>query len=150
MKKTRDESALIAKRQYTRLSPENTPALKGITLTQGNTARVIDISRGGALIETDVRLCPQAKIGFKILMDKGDFRVTGTVLRSSITSLKGGAPIYQSSLVFENPLTILDDIDPAKAVLEKRPPSPPPSPPPPPPPTAGGVKKKSTARFITH
>jgi len=117
MKRTRDESDLIAKRQYTRLSPENTPALKGITMTQGNTARVIDISRGGALIETDVRLCPQTKTVFKVLMEQGDFRVTGLVLRSSIKSLKG-KPIYQSAIVFENPLTILDDIDPSKATLE--------------------------------
>ena len=117
MKRTRDESALIAKRQYVRLSPENTPALKGITMTQGNTARVIDISRGGALIETDVRLCPQTKTVFKVLMEQGDFRVTGSVLRSSIKSLSG-KPIYQSAIVFENPLTVLDDVNPSKAVLE--------------------------------
>ena len=116
-RKILDGSAIVNKRQYARLSLENTPALKGITLTQGNTACVIDISRGGALIETDVRLCPQTKIGFKVLTDNGDFRVTGTVLRSSIKSLKG-APIYLSAIVFENPLTILDDIDPSKAVLE--------------------------------
>ncbi|MCL2877654.1 MAG: hypothetical protein FWF13_02610 [Acidobacteria bacterium] len=109
----RDESALIAKRQYARLNPENTPSLKGIALSQGTMARVIDISRGGALIETDVRLCPQSKIGFKVLMAQGDFRITGSVLRSSIKSLKG--PIYQSAIVFENPLTILDEIEPAVA-----------------------------------
>jgi hypothetical protein len=86
-------------------------------MTQGNTARVVDISRGGALIETDVRLCPQTKIVFKVLMEQGDFRVTGAVLRSSIKSLQG-TPIYQSAIVFENPLTVLDDIDPSKTVLE--------------------------------
>jgi len=112
----RDESALKAKRKYARISPENTPSLKGIALTQGTTARVVDISRGGALIETDVRLCPQTKIGFKVLMTQGDFRITGSVLRSSIKSLKG--PIYQSAIVFENPLTILDDLEPAGAEVE--------------------------------
>jgi len=117
MKKVRDESALIAKRKYARLSLENTPSIKGIALTQGNTARVVDISRGGALIESDVRLCPQTKIGFKILTEKGDLRVSGSVLRSSIKSLQG-TPIYQSAIVFENPLTILDDINPAEAVVE--------------------------------
>ena len=116
MKKTRDETS-TTRRQWTRLSPENTPSLKGITMTQGNTARVVDISRGGALIETDVRLCPQTKIGFKVLMENGDFRITGSVLRSSIKSLKG-APIYQSAIVFETPLTILDDIDAEKASVE--------------------------------
>jgi len=116
MKKEDDES-LATKRQWTRLSPENTPSLKGIALTQGNTARVIDISRGGALIETDVRLCPQTKITFKVLLEQGDFRITGSVLRSSIKSLQG-APIYKSAIVFENPLTVLDDLEPAKAEIE--------------------------------
>ena len=112
-----EDSSVIAKRQYTRLSPENTPSLKGISMSQGSTARVVDISRGGALIETDVRLCPQTKIGFKVLMANGDFRVTGSVLRSSIKSLKG-APIYESAIVFENPLTILDSIEPGSATVE--------------------------------
>ena len=116
MKKEQDED-FAAKRQWKRFSPENTPALKGIALTQGNTARVVDISRGGALIETDVRLCPQTKIGFKILMEQGDFRITGSVLRSSIKSLKG-TPIYQSAIVFENQLTVLDDIQPAQTQVE--------------------------------
>jgi len=117
MKKAREE-ALAAKRQWTRLNPENTPSLKGITLTQGNTARVVDISRGGALIETDVRLCPQTKITFKVLMEHGDTRITGSVLRSSIKSLQG-TPIYQSAIVFENPLTILDGIEPVNASMEE-------------------------------
>ena len=116
MKKTRDGDS-TTRRQWTRLSPENTPSLKGIAMTQGNTARVVDISRGGALIETDVRLCPQTKISFKVLMESGDFRITGSVLRSSIKSLKG-TPIYQSAIVFENPLTMLDDIDAGKASVE--------------------------------
>ena len=117
MKKT-DEDALAAKRQWTRLNPENSPSLKGIALSQGTMARMIDISRGGALIETDVRLCPQTKIGFKVLMEKGDFRVTGSVLRSSIKSFLRGRPIYQSAIVFENPLDILDGIEPAKIEVE--------------------------------
>lgn len=114
MKRDRSDSA--NKRQYIRLNPENAPFLKGISLSQGTTARVVDISCGGALIQTDVRLCPQTKVGFKILMTQGDFRVTGSVLRSSIKSLQG--PIYQSAIVFETPLDILDGFKPADAELE--------------------------------
>ena len=117
MKKIKDESALAAKRQWVRLNPENTPSLKGIALNQGSTARVVDISRGGALIETDVRLCPQTKIGFKVLMEQGDFRITGSVLRSSIKSLQG-TPIYRSAIVFENPLNVLDEFEAVKTALE--------------------------------
>ena len=115
MKKTEDDELAI-RRQWVRLNPDNTPALKGITLTQGTKARIVDISRGGALIETDVRLCPQTKIGFKVLLEHGDFRVTGSVLRSSIKSLQG-KPIYQSAIVFENPLTILDGLEPDELAM---------------------------------
>jgi hypothetical protein len=111
MKKTKDDSEAIARRQWPRLNPENIPFLKGITLNQGNEAHVVDISRGGALIETDVRLRPQMKIVFKVITTQGTFRITGSVLRSSIKSLQG-TPIYQSAIVFENPLTMLDDLEP--------------------------------------
>ena len=121
MKRQKDDAALAArghKRQWARTSPDNTPSLKGITLSQGKVARVVDISRGGALIETDVRLCPQTKVGFKVLMAQGDFRITGSVLRSSIKSLKG-APIYQSAIVFENPFTVLAELESAKADMDE-------------------------------
>jgi len=117
MKKIKNDTVLTTKRQWDRRKPDETPSLKGIALTQGKTARVVNISRGGALIETDVRLCPQTKVGFKVLMDYGDFRITGSVLRSAIKSLKG-APIYQSAIVFDNPMDVLDGIDPARASVD--------------------------------
>ena len=111
MKKTKDDADAIARRQWPRLNPANIPFLKGITLNQGNEAQVVDISRGGALIETDVRLRPQMKIVFKVITTQGTFRITGSVLRSSIKSLHG-TPVYQSAIVFENPLTMMDDLEP--------------------------------------
>lgn len=65
---------------------------------------------GGTLIETEVRLQPQMKIVLKVITTKGAFKITGSVIRSSIKSLKG-APIYQSAIIFENPLTMLEDLD---------------------------------------
>jgi len=114
MKRKRVRAGVIpTRRRWFRHDPVNTPSLKGIALTQGNVARVIDISCGGALIESDVRLCPQTKIGFKVLMENGDFRITGSVLRSCLKSLKD-TPIYRSAVVFDKPLTVLVDLDPIK------------------------------------
>jgi hypothetical protein len=119
MKKQKNKrSPSTSERQWPRLNPGDTLPLEGITLGQGSMAQVVDISCGGALIETDVRLCPQAKIGFKVQTTQGTFRVTGSVLRSSIKALQD-TPIYQSAIVFENPLTILDGLEPANAVLEE-------------------------------
>lgn len=119
MKTKRDESADAAKRQWPRLNPSNVPSLKGVTINQGAEAQIIDISQGGTLIETDVRLQPQMKIMLKVFTTKGVFKIMGTVLRSSIKSLKG-APIYQSAISFENPLTMLDDLE-GKTVEEPQP-----------------------------
>ena len=118
MRKTKDDSAALAKRQWPRFAPESIPFLKGIALNQGNTARVVDISRGGALIETDVCLRPQMKLALKILTTKGTFRITSSVLRSSIKSLQG-TPIYQGAIIFEKPLTMLDELEPVATEVEQ-------------------------------
>lgn len=110
MKSKKDESADPAKRQWPRLSPSDVPSLKALTINQGTEAQVIDISRGGTLIETEVRLRPQMKIMLKVVTTKGVFKITGIVLRSSIKSLKG-IPIYQSAISFETPLTMLEDLE---------------------------------------
>jgi hypothetical protein len=110
MKIKRNEFADAAKRQWPRLNPSEVPSLKGVTINQGAEAQIIDISRGGTLIETDVRLQPQMKIMLKVVTTQGVFKIMGTVLRSSIKSLKG-APIYQSAISFDNPLTMLDDLE---------------------------------------
>jgi hypothetical protein len=119
MKTKRNESADTAKRQWTRLNPSDVPSLKCVTINQGAEAQIINISQGGTLIETDVRLQPKMKIMLKVVATKGIFKIMGTVLRSSIKSLKG-APIYQSAISFENPLTMLEDLE-AKPAEEQLP-----------------------------
>jgi len=113
IKKQKYNTDLTTRRRWPRLTPECVPSFRGIVLNHENLAHVIDISQGGALIETDIRLCPKAKIGVKVLMAEGVFRITGSVLRSSITALKS-TPIYKSAIAFSNPMTALDCLEPAK------------------------------------
>ena len=118
MRRKNGGTDLTPPRQWPRLTSESTPSFfKGITLSQGRNARVIDISCGGALIESDVRLCPHAKVGFKVLTPEGVLRLTGSVLRSSVKALLR-TPVYHSAIVFEKPLTMLDGIEPSKTELE--------------------------------
>jgi hypothetical protein len=119
MKKMKDYTASSAtRRQWPRCTPDKLPSLKGIVLNQGNQARVVDISRGGALIETDVRLHPNMKIVFKMVTTQGVLRVAGSVLRSFIKSL-GKTPIYQSAIVFDSPLTLIEELDIAETKTEE-------------------------------
>jgi len=69
----------------------------------------VNISRGGILLETEVRLRPQMKILLKLVTSDGVIKMEGHILRSSISSLNG-IPRYQSAIAFEHPFHMLDDL----------------------------------------
>jgi hypothetical protein len=117
-KKNPDEE----RRRWPRLKPSAIPFLKGVSLSQGSEVQAIDISRGGMLLETEVRLRPQMKIHLKLVTSEGVIKIEGCVLRSSITSLTG-TPKYQSAIAFEHPFHMLDDLseESAAALPESQP-----------------------------
>jgi hypothetical protein len=83
--------------------------LKSVTFSQGSEAEIINISRGGVLLETEMRLRPQMKILLKLVTTEGVIKMSGYILRSSISSLKK-TPRYRSAIAFENPFHMLDDL----------------------------------------
>jgi hypothetical protein len=97
------------RRRWPRLEPTSVPFLKGITLTQMIEVHAVNISRGGMLLETEVRLRPQMKIVLRLVTGDGVINVEGSVLRSSVASLTG-VPKYRSAIQFEHPFHMLDDI----------------------------------------
>jgi hypothetical protein len=97
------------KRRWTRLKISSVPFLKKVAFSQGTEVRAIDISRGGILLETEVRLCPQMKVQLKLVTSEGVIMIGGCVVRSSISSLTG-VPKYQAAIAFENPFHLLGDL----------------------------------------
>jgi hypothetical protein len=73
-------------------------------LRPGRTATVVDLSSGGALIETEWRLLP----GTRVEMQVGDpvplFRVAGHILRCHVALLDGHRIRYRGALAFEKQL----------------------------------------------
>ena len=71
----------------------------------GRTAHVVDLSAGGALIETDWRLLP----GMRVEMQLGEpaplFRVAGRVLRCHVSVLGRERIRYRCALMFEEGLS---------------------------------------------
>ncbi len=100
-------------RQWPRHKISEVPSLKGVTSNGGSELEVVNISRGGALLESDMRMRPGTKILLRVVTIEGVIQIAGHVLRSSIASLKG-IPRYQSAVEFENPLHILDDLSDSK------------------------------------
>ncbi len=97
------------RRRWARHPISDVPFLQSVSFNQGLDVRVIDISAGGMLLETELRLRPQMKIMLKLVTSDGVFGVAGSVLRSSISSLKGTIR-YQSAIAFDHPLQMLDHL----------------------------------------
>ena len=109
MKRNKRDLSEANRRQYLRLKPSAVPFLKSVAFNQGFEAQVVNISRGGILLETDVRLRPQMKIFLKLVTTDGVIKMEGQIIRSSISSLNG-VPRYQSAIAFEHPFHMLDDL----------------------------------------
>jgi hypothetical protein len=97
------------RRHDSRLTPTSMPALKSVRLSQGDEAKVIDISRGGILLQTDACLRPQMKILLKLITGEGVFKIDAHILRSSICSLEK-IPLYRTAIAFDHPLEIMDEL----------------------------------------
>ncbi len=112
--KKKNKTPDAERRRWPRIKASSVPFLKRVILGQGTDVQAINISRGGMLLETEVRLRPQMKISLKMVTSDGIIKMEGSVVRSSITSLTG-TPKYQSAIEFDHPFHMLDDLS-AEAV----------------------------------
>ncbi len=124
-KKKKEVSPESDQRRWPRLKPSSVPFLNSVTFNQGSEVHVIDISRGGMLLETEVRLRPEMKIHLKLLTSDGLIKLDGSVVRSSVASLQG-VPKYRSAIAFDHPFHMLDDMSeqPAAAASPETQPQP--------------------------
>jgi hypothetical protein len=97
------------RRRWPRLKPAAVPFLKSVSFSQGSEVSVVDISCGGVLLETEVRLRPQMKIILKIVTTDGTVSIEGQILRCSITSLTG-IPKYRAAIAFIQPFHLLNSL----------------------------------------
>ena len=68
------------RRRSPRLKPADLPFLKSVEFSKGSKIEIINISRGGLLLETVSRLGPDLKIHVKIVTTEGIFEVEGLSL----------------------------------------------------------------------
>jgi hypothetical protein len=93
-----------------RLKAEDVPFLKSVELYQGKEIQIVNISRGGILIETETRLRPDFKIMLTLVTTEGIYKRDGMILRSSISSLNG-IPKYRTAIAFKQPFELMDVFD---------------------------------------
>jgi PilZ domain len=79
----------------------------GIVTTRvrpGHRAHIVDVSAGGALIETAYRLLPGASVELHVETDTRHTRVRGQVLRCAVVRVRPTAVCYQGAIRFDRHL----------------------------------------------
>ena len=103
---TTDAGAQPERRAWARVSTLGHAGMAHGRLRPGRTAQIIDVSPGGALIETDWRLLP----GTRVELQLGDpvtlHRVKGRILRCHVAMLDRERIRYRGALVFEEQLPV--------------------------------------------
>ena len=94
------------RRAFPRLPALTLAGMERARLRPGRVAHVVDLSSGGALIETDWRLMP----GMRVEMQVGEpvplFRIAGRIVRCHVALLGREGIRYRGALKFEEQLPI--------------------------------------------
>jgi hypothetical protein len=92
------------RRAHPRLSPGDLRGFQTARIKNGPRVTLIDLSVGGALLESDNRLCPGAVLALE-LTGSSQIVVPLRVVRSQIASLREGA-LYRGACAFKRPLEL--------------------------------------------
>jgi hypothetical protein len=111
------------RRGHLRLSVDDVRWLRSARLKYGPDVRVLDISVGGILIETEGQLRPESSIVFELSGEKNSILVPSKVLRCRVASFDE-VMRYQGACAFKRPLDIPDLL---KQAMAKGTPAAPPS-----------------------
>jgi hypothetical protein len=78
----------------------------------GREASLLDVSAGGALVETTYRLLPGSRIELHVATGERRTSVRGGVLRSAVVSVVAAGMCYRSAIAFDRLLSWFVDGDP--------------------------------------
>lgn len=92
------------RRRSLRLSADDHAGIPLIRIRPGYSAAVVDISAGGALVETARGFSPGVRVEVQVDTGARRWLVRGWVLRCSIAQLHAAGVTYRSAIAFEQPL----------------------------------------------
>jgi hypothetical protein len=108
------------RRAAARVSGLLIPGMNRARLRPGLTAHIVDLSSGGALIETDWRLLPGARVELQFGESPASVRAAGRILRSHVALLGHERIRYRGAVAFEDKLPFGEDTTPSKMVDGQR------------------------------
>lgn len=96
------------RRTHPRLAPHEVPWIREVKPTTGDTARLLNISRTGVLLETTARLQPGRRSTIVIIdADDKKARADGQVIRTELVSIgPKGELIYRTAMAFTHELDL--------------------------------------------
>jgi hypothetical protein len=89
------------RRTSPRFSQTEIPNLQNAKLLDGSVARLINISRGGILLETAECMIPGGIVYLRLVAADAVFLLRGKVLRSRPSLMRNPNPIYESAVSFD-------------------------------------------------
>ena len=109
--RTQDQVSTASQGKERRASPRRPaselPFLKSVKLLAGPDVRLVDVSRGGALLESDTPLPPGTKICLRLVTTDTTLLIDGRVLRSRVSCLQAGLVRYKSAVAFDEEVALL-------------------------------------------
>jgi hypothetical protein len=101
-----DRAATAAdRRTHLRVPADQLSWIREVRLKYGPRVSLVDVSDGGALVQTDVRLRPGAELVLEIVGPQVH-AVPFRVLRSELARISGDGTIYQGACEFKRPLNL--------------------------------------------
>jgi hypothetical protein len=107
MKQPAEFQGFRDRRKTPRFDPSVIPFLEAVHLVGGPEVKLVNISRGGALIESQERLSPGLSIMLKIATAETVYLLKGCILRYDVSSIDDTVPHYYSAIAFDEDFTIL-------------------------------------------
>ncbi len=100
-------SGRTERRRHVRRSGTDLGWLRAARLRPGFEAGLVDVSRGGALVETLTRLRPGLKALLLLTTTDGELRASGEVVRAWVSAIPPDRGVlYRGALRFDRPMTL--------------------------------------------
>jgi len=97
----------VNRRRAARLPPSAIPLLKSVRLVAGPEVKLINVSRGGALIESEARLSPGSALCVRLVTGESIYLLKGRVLRARAASMSGSELRYHIALAFDEEFSVV-------------------------------------------
>ena len=98
------DSLTSERRAWPRVSTAERAEMAYGRLRPGRRAQIVDVSAGGALIDTDWRLLPGMRVELQLGEPVALYRVKGRILRCHVALLNRDRIRYRGALAFEDQL----------------------------------------------